>query len=190
MTVDDELILELIRPNRLGEVGDDALITKVVGTKNLAYKLEEMRIYVGVFEEKAETGLRRFHKDIEIIPDIFITLSKGEEIVIEIENDIHWDFQESLRQVKKYQRKFPDTRIVIPEDYKRFAPLYKNENVRVYLWKANRRWQCLKCGIETQKEGSVVPFCSNQKCNNHNQSDFRLVGLKDTRIEEFSEQAC
>jgi hypothetical protein len=106
-------------------------------------------------------------------------------IAIELENDIQWDFQCSLQQIKKYKGKFEDTRIIIPYDFSRFAPLYRNEGFRVYLWKAKRRWQCLKCGTETAKEGIVTPICSNQECKNHNQNEFRLIGLKDACIEEF-----
>ena len=88
-----------------------------------------------------------------------------------------------MRQIKDYKTKFYDTRIIIPDEYKRFAPLYRNEQFRVYLWKAERKWQCLRCGTETLKEGPVAPQCS--KCNNHSHDGFRLIGLKNTTIEEF-----
>lgn len=35
MTIDDELILELIKPSKNGEIGEKALIIKVVGTLNI-----------------------------------------------------------------------------------------------------------------------------------------------------------
>ncbi|GAH88678.1 unnamed protein product [marine sediment metagenome] len=121
-------------------------------------------------------------------PDITVTLPKegGKPIAIEVENDIQWDFGASLRQVKKYQQKF-DTRIIIPEVYKRFAPLYKNEGFRVYLWKAKRKWQCKKCGKITPNESRVSPKCTTENCKNKNQHLFDLVGLKDAEIEEFTQ---
>ena len=41
MTIDDELIYELIKPDRYGKVGKDAFIVKVVGTRKIDSKLEE-----------------------------------------------------------------------------------------------------------------------------------------------------
>jgi hypothetical protein len=91
-----------------------------------------------------------------------------------------------LRQIKDYKTKFYDTRIIIPDEYKRFASLYKNEGFRIYLWKAKRRWQCLRCGTENVKEGTVTPKCSNSKCNDNSPNECSLIGLKDTTIEEFT----
>ena len=85
--------------------------------------------------------------------------------------------------MKKYKGKFNDTRIIIPEQYKRFAPLYKNEGFRVWIWKAKRKWQCLRCGIINEKEGLVPPKC--KKCNNKSRIEFRLVGLKNADVEEY-----
>ena len=176
MTVHDELILELIKPNRLGEVGENALIINVVGSRKIDYRLEEPTS--GIAEENIE-----FEDDIEfarthiITPDITVNiLREKKQIAIELENDIQWDFGKSLRQVKRYQERFPDTRVIVPEEYKRFAPLYKNEGFRVYLWKAKRKWQCLRCGTITDKEGPIQPKCKNKKCGNTSRNEFRLVG--------------
>jgi len=182
MTIDDELLLELIKPDSLGEVGEGALIVSVVGTKKVKYKLEQSEIDYEFYWDVLALAKR----NVEMTPDITIDIiDENKQIAIELENDYNWGFQKSLRQVKKYRVRFDDTRVIIPEDYGKFAPLYKHEGFRVYLWKAIRRWQCLKCGTETTKEGRVIPKCSNQKCGNHNQAEFRLIGLKDTTIEEF-----
>ena len=181
MTIDDELLIELIKPNRLGEVGEGALIIKVVGTTNLKYQLEHPSDY----QTRDDAYNRRWSV---MTPDITVTLPKegGKQIAIEVENDIQWDFGASLRQVKKYQQKF-DTRIIIPEEYKRFAPLYKNEGFRVYLWKAKRKWKCQRCKTITLNESRVPPKCSSKKCGNKSRSEFDLVGLEDTKIKEFPE---
>jgi len=88
LTIDDELLLELIKPNKLGEVGDDALIIKVVGTKNMSYTLEEPTTPF-----KSYTATDEFDYAMEhlITPDITVTLpkEKEKEIAIEIENDVH-----------------------------------------------------------------------------------------------------
>jgi hypothetical protein len=186
ITIDDELLLEIIKPNKLGEV-EGGLIIKIVGTKNIEYFLEESFLCLKKYEFTIGTGVHSKFEEVIVCPDIVVTIpAEKSQIAIELENDVQWDFGSSLRQIKKYQERFRDTRIIIPDEYKRFAPLYKNEEFRVYLWKAKRIWQCLRCGTETLKEGPVAPKCSNSKCDNKNQSEFRLIGLKDTTIEEFT----
>jgi hypothetical protein len=119
-------------------------------------------------------------------PDITVVTSvKKRKVAIEIENDLKWDFMESMKQVKNYKNKM-ETIIIIPNIYSRFAPLYENEGIRVYLWKATRIWQCMKCGIEKDKEGPVAPIVPpNNECTNLKHHDFSLVGLKDANFEEF-----
>lgn len=201
MTIDDELILELIRPDKNGGITERSLIVVITGGVDYIYKLEESTYYI---KDYGSTQTRPIPKIVRMTPDITIwkkprrgmqAFLKGavKEIVvgpesgiaIELENDIQWDFQASLKQIKKYKGKFEDTRIIIPADFMRFAPLFKNEGFRVYLWKAKRIWQCLRCGTETIKEGPVTPKCSNTKCNNHSANEYRLIGLKDAVIEEF-----
>lgn len=198
MTIDDELILELIKPDSRGKVTEKALILAITGTKEIEYKLEESTHYLETYGsgENQETEIIKMTPDITIwkkpekswkavVKDVMKQVVIGPDIgiAVELENDVQWDFQCSLQQVKKYKGKFQYTRIIIPDDFKRFAPLYRNEGFRVYLWKAKRRWQCLRCGKESEKEGPVTPKCSN--CDNHSSNEFRLVGLKDTEIEEF-----
>jgi hypothetical protein len=200
MTIDDELILELIKPDEKGKVTEKGLIVSVTGTKDIFYRLEESTHYIKNYGSDEYPKL----KIVKITPDMTIwrkpergwkailrdamkemVIGPESGTAIELENDIQWDFQSSLQQIKRYKGKFDDTRIIIPADFRRFAPLFKNEGFRVYVWTANRRWQCLRCGTETAKEGPVAPKCSNQDCKNHDQSDFRLIGLKDASIEEL-----
>lgn len=198
MTIDDELILALIRPDPEGKITGEGLIVSIAGGKDIRYKLEESTHYRKNYgsEEYPKIAIVKITPDITIwkkpdrgwkaiLKDAMKEMVVGSEsgIAVELENDIQWDFQCSLQQIKRYKGKFEDTRIIIPADFRRFAPLFKNEGFRVYLWNANRRWQCLRCGTENVKDGPVVPECS--KCKNHSQSDFRLIGLKDAKIEEF-----
>jgi hypothetical protein len=178
MTIDDELILELIKPDRSGKVGKDAPIIQIIGDADIAYKLEELNSFYRDHESVIKKELTY------ISPDIVVSGKFG-AIAFELENDVQWDFMESLWQVKNYKRKF-QTIVIIPKEYERFAPLYKNEGFKVHLWKANRKWQCLRCGAETIKEGPVIPKCSGSECNNHNPKEFRLVGLKDADIQEYT----
>jgi hypothetical protein len=196
LTIDDELILELIRPDAKGKVTEGGLITAITGTKEILYKLEESTYYIETYgsQENGETEIVRMTPDIMIwkkpstgwkavLKDTMKEMVIGPEegIAIELENDIDWDFQSSLKQIKKYKGKFQDTRIIIPDEFKRFAPLYRNEGFRVYLWGTERVWNCLKCGKNTVRRGPTVPRC---ECGAHNQSEFRLIGLKNTEITE------
>jgi hypothetical protein len=183
MTIDDELILVLLKPEKDGKVGKDAPIGKdIMGAYDLDYKLAQ----VDSFYSDHQAVIKK--ERTQICPDITIAVKTGNirTVAIELENDLKWDFMESIEQVKKYKNKF-ETKIIIPADYIRFAPLYKNEGFRVYLWKAKRIWQCLKCKTETAKEGPFVPECSNSKCKNKSQDAFRLVRVEDASFEEFKE---
>jgi hypothetical protein len=183
MTIHDELILALIK-----------------------YKLEELVYWRG--HEQQVMGTYE-----KMTPDVLVTISEAErrhqvyntpdgglvvadtqkQIAIELETDINWDFGESLRQVKKYRKKFK-TLVIIPKAYERFAPLYINEGFRVYLWKATRKWQCMRCGKTTYTKRTLKPQCNQtlyvkvktkakrQKitCNSKEQ---RLIGIKNATFE-------
>ena len=179
MTIDDELLLKLLKPEKSGKVGKDALIVKVVGTLKIDYKLEEPIDY----QTKNDATQRTWSI---MTPDILVTTqgTQPRQIAIELENDIQWDFGKSLRQVKKYQQKF-DTRVIIPYEYERFAPLYKNEGVRVWLWQAKRKWKCLRCETINANKSRVPPKCKNEKCRNKSRDEFDLVGLEDTDFNEY-----
>jgi len=197
LTIDDELILEVIKPDESGKVTEKGLILSIAGSKDIQYKLEESTYFIETYGsgENEETKIVTMTPDITIwkkpargwkalVKDVMKEMIVGPEegIAIELENDIQWDFQSSLKQVKKYKEKFQDTRIIIPEDFRRFAPLYRNEGFRVYLWTTERVWNCLKCGKDTVGRGPIVPKC---ECGSHNPSDFRLVGLRNTEITEY-----
>jgi len=185
MTIDDELLVELFKLERYGKIGENALIVKIVRRKDIRVNLEESR---GFYADQ-DAVIKK--EKTYICPDIVISERiVGEIAAIELENDIHWDFGESLRQVKKYKNKFRDVRVIIPETYKRFAPLYKNEGFRVYLWKAKRKWQCLRCGTINLNESRIPPKCEgkdaeSKKCKNHSRDEFDLVGLKDADVYEY-----
>jgi len=179
LKIHDALILELIKPDRHGEATGDVI--KIVGSSKIKYQLEELVYWRGHYQ--AVMG-----KIEEMTPDILVTRSRPTseqtaQVAIELETDVAFDFGNSLRQIKNYKHKFTDVRVIIPagKEYERFAPLYKNESFRVWLWKAIRVWQCLRCGNETEKEGAIQPKC--EKCNKH--TKHKLIGLKDTTFEEF-----
>jgi hypothetical protein len=182
MTIDDELLLELFKPDYHEKVGKGALIVNVVGTGDIDYKLEETY----------ELTFWRISEVRRMTPDIMVTKrTSPETIAIELENDFNWDFQKSLRKLKKYRKKFGDVRVIIPREYKKFGPLYSHENFRVYLWSAKRKWKCLRCGFITARENRFMNFKCEGKtqkgetCNNRNRDEFEFVGLEDTKIDEF-----
>ncbi|MBY9013802.1 MAG: hypothetical protein KGD70_15625 [Candidatus Lokiarchaeota archaeon] len=196
MTISDELLYEIIKPKSNGETGDDAPIIDIVGKKKIAYKIEKSTAYT----QKLGTGKNIELDIVKITPDILVKINSENSnvetngglaqnpeqyIALEIENDVQWDFKKSLRQLKKIKCRFPDTRVLIPKEYERFAPFYVNEGIRVYIWDAKRIWKCMKCGTDTEKRGLITPMCSKPKCKNHKQNEFRLSGLNETIIDEF-----
>ena len=198
MTITDELLYEILKPNSNGKISSDAPIRKIIGKQEIAYKLEKSTSYT----QKFGYGEQKELDIVKITPDILIRLPSSNNtlqnnqnlssdfkqfVAIEIENDIHWDFKKSLRKLKRYKIRFPDTRVIIPKDYSRFSPFYINEGIKVYLWSAKRVWQCLKCETETVIEGLTIPKCSKPKCKSHKQNEFRLIGLKDTTLIELDQ---
>ena len=196
MTISDELLYEIIKPKSNGEAGNDAPIIDIVGKKKIAYKIEKSTAYT----QKLGTGKNIELDIVKITPDILVKINSENSnvetngglapnpeqyIALEIENDVQWDFKKSLRQLKKIKCRFPDTRVLIPKEYERFAPFYVNEGIRVYIWDAKRIWKCMKCGTDTEKRGLITPMCSKPKCKNHKQNEFRLSGLNETIIDEF-----
>jgi hypothetical protein len=86
MTIDDELILELIKPNRLGEV-KGGFICKVVRTTSIRYILEEPFWFLRGYECEVNGHSVATSKDTMICPDIVVTLPKEEnkQIAVELE---------------------------------------------------------------------------------------------------------
>ena len=75
----------------------------------------------------------------QMVPDIVATrISDGYSLVIEVENDIKWDFSDSLRQIKKYIKHLSFGKIqtrdfltIIPKAYERFVQMYGNARARI-----------------------------------------------------------
>ena len=180
MTIHDELVLELIKPDEWGK--PTGYVIRIVGNGKIKYVLEDL-FYCA---EERNTPISRDFKLIEMTPDIVVTnLSSGKKTAIEVEGDINWDFAHSLRQVKKYKRnsrEFQDVVVIIPKRYERFARLYKKEGFRVYLWKATRIWECMQCGNVMEDERTTKPRCSSKDCNSTEQT---LKGLKEESKDIF-----
>lgn len=155
-------------------------------------------------EDPMEVGYQEYtKKHIEISPDIIIKtegLSTPELVAIEVETDHDFDFGKSLRQIKKYRdsqdiflikknyrTSFDYVHIIIPSIYEDFAPLYKSQGFRVWLWTAQRKWQCVKCGKEDENY-NIISIFKCEGCENQNKkSDHVLLGLNDLTftIEEY-----
>ena len=85
MTIHDELILELIKPDKLGNPTGN--IIEIIGTSNLRYRLELSRDTTANFETIST-----------ITPDIVVINLNSKDMVvsnresaIELENDIQWE---------------------------------------------------------------------------------------------------
>lgn len=176
MTIHDELILALTQPNEKGDVP----IYKMVGVSNAQYRIEESAYFLPSRDHP--NGSAPFPPR-GITPDIIVrarTFPVEEWAAIEVETDMDFDFGRSLQQVKKYKGKY-GVIVVIPKEYERFVPLYKNEGFRVYLWRAIRIWECMQCGHPSYVEKPIKPKCSAKGCNSQEQ---RLKGIKNAEFVE------
>jgi len=185
--IHDALIYELIKPDKSGKPTGDIL--KIVESEIIYhleeyYPLKESIKGLSTVSYAGETIIQEMTPDIEIttLPLPVTARYPMKKIVIELETDVDFDFGASLRQIKKYRNITPDVRVIIPKEYEMFAPFYVNEGFRVWFWEATRKWQCLRCKNITEIEGPFTPKC--MKCKTY--SPNRLIGLKDTKFEEFS----
>lgn len=173
MTIHDELIRELIRlDSRSKPTGK---IVHIAGRANIKINLELYYAHPSPNIDK-------------IVPDIvFEDLSfkthpiNDRRVAIEMESDMHWDFAASLRQVHNYRSSglFKKVIVIIPYEYRRFAPYYRNEGFEVWLWKATRIWECMRCSNIMEEKRTVQPRCS--ECGKTEQ---RLKGIKDADLKE------
>ena len=184
MTIDDELILKLTQPDDSGKIP----LHTIVKSKDIMLQIEELILY----RLPPQQGEWK-----RIIPDILITIAphahkeRQKEVLIELENDVKWDFADSLRQMKLYKKiktsdKEKEVIGLIPKIYERFVPLYYNEGIPVWLWSATRIWECMNCGTHTEKILTTKPKCSNSDCNSN---ALRLRGLKDVKFESTQDKA-
>ncbi len=102
---------------------------------------------------------------------------------IEIENDIQWNFAQSLQQIKKYLQGFYPIAI-IPKIYSRYKTLYELEGIKVWLWSAERIWECMKCGDVSRSSRTAIPKCNNNKCKGR---ELRLMGISNFTLESDEE---
>jgi hypothetical protein len=173
MTIHDELVLNLINPDKYGKA--TGYVTKIVGSNDIRYKLEETYWDQGHYE-------KIMNKFVRMSPDIVvISIKPSKTTAIEMESDMNWDFGHSLRQIRKYKRNrdFQDVVIIIPKKYERFAILYSNQGFRVYLWEATRIWECNKCG-EGPSENRPTK-CKTPNCK----GELEFVGIKDVEFSPF-----
>lgn len=177
MTIHDELICELIKKREFEKPAGE--IIRIVGNANIKYSLEELFSHSNTLVQS-------------IAPDIVVEDLSSKElkidnrrIAVEMETDLDWDFGHSLRQVKNYRssKLFKDVVVIIPKEYERFTPYYKNEGFKVWLWDATRRWKCNLCETEFDDRRSIriLPKCGQKKCTSR---DLKLIGLKDASFTE------
>lgn len=116
---------------------------------------------------------------------IVTTLGKEKKrFAIEMELGIPFvDVGKTLRQVKKYKRLFEVVVLIIPKEAEDYAPIFKNEGVRVHLWTATRKYRCVKCKKQTFDTTSIKPHCSGCKAT---ERALRYSGIKDAKFEEYT----
>jgi DNA-directed RNA polymerase subunit RPC12/RpoP len=170
----DELVFALTQPDGKGGTP----LTRIVGLPDLTFKLEDSSFVRG----DDQRGYMVSGELVGITPDI-VAARAGipPTIAIEVETGIKFDFGESLRQVKKYLRKFETVFVVIPKELKKPVPLYKNEGIRVCLWEASWLWKCSQCNQNRESRGSAPPRCP--ECNREVQEQ-QLDEIRDVEFVE------
>jgi rRNA maturation endonuclease Nob1 len=192
MKIHDAIICELIKPDPSGKPTGE--IIKIVGTSKIRYRLEHSFRFLDRVYETNKSAISKLFENPkkrtvieEMTPDIVVVrlgLPKKEKnrkyIAIELETD--YDFGASLRQIKKYQKEFYNqVTMIISKKYEKFAPLYKNERINVWLWDAERIWECGRCGNKTISKETNQHFCTSCKKN----TEHKLVDVQNVIFEEF-----
>ena len=177
MTIHDEIILKLIEKDENGVMLLHK-ITNLPENEEISFRIEHSFTLVLADSVVLAT------------PDIIVFLKeplRGSKnpyanppingFAIELENDIEWDFADSLRQIKKYfQGYYPI--VIIPKIYERFKVLYEHEKIDVWLWSSKRVWECMDCGNIQISDKSGKPSCT--KCHSN---QLRLKGISDFKLE-------
>ena len=176
MGIHSELILALCQRDEKGKLP----LVKVVRTANIEVRFERSRYLPATDQPDFTAPL----PPRGITPDIIVTTLgiPKRKIAIEVKSDINFEPEKTLRQIKKYSVIF-ETKLIIPKEQKKYAPYFKNEGFRVYLWRATRIWECMKCGRKTYEKTSIKPRCSNAQCRASR--SLRLAGLKEIELDEY-----
>lgn len=116
-------------------------------------------------------------KKFEILaPDILVYFRDKQARAIEIESDTGFDFDQSMRQIQKYKKKYRAI-VVIPKMHEKYASLYENDNIKTFLWSGSRIWQCYNCKEEIHPEKGETGY-SKPKCTKCNTNEVRLYRIK------------
>ena len=163
MTIHSELIYEITREENL---------IKIAFERPSSFRL--MPLDFKLIHERSKHW-------IPMSPDVLINLRNAKSLAVEMESDIKYDFDSSMRQIIKYLKNYDKVTVVIPRFYRKFAELYQNEGVRVFLWNAKRVWHCMDCEEETIDPRTIKP-----KCEHCGETQLRLKGLTDFELELVS----
>ncbi len=178
MKLHDALILELIKPDPYGK--PTGKIVQIIGDAKIDIECETT-------EDKQERARKSLETLVDYItPDLTVRRKRISEshrpvVAIELETDEAYDFASSMRQIKRYKKITPDVRVIIPHDYRNFAPLYYKEGFPVWLWKGKRRYECLRCKNITDIEGPYEIKC--ERCKKY--VKHRLVGVVDVDFVDY-----
>ena len=157
MTIHSELI-RLVVENRV----------KVLFEKNRPFRLMPLDFHL--IHERSRNW-------VSMSPDIVANKKNGRSVAIEVESDIKYDFDNSMRQIRKYLEYYDETKIVIPEEYERFAHLYENEGVEVFIWSGARIWYCMECDNKFDNIHKI-----NVRCPGCNSNQLNVVDILDFDI--------
>ena len=149
-----------------------------------------------------------FHVD-EGWVDIYVPVQQSKTktpYVIEVETGYDFNCSEILRKFERFRKAIPKKQnyyhsvtkdggliiasspiplqlcVVIPKDFTEFVPLFRAQDISVFVWEGILEWKCKDCGKITSSSTPWRP----EKCSSCSQKKHPLsvVGLSDFRIKE------
>lgn len=169
--IHDALLLELVKKDNNGNFPN---ILKFVSDKNFSIKFS-----VDLKDKGCVDVVLTYpkHADSSVIGDFLVVGMAGtNDIALELITDIDFDAGKKLEQVNRYKQGYRDVRVIIPEEYNSYSPLFLMNDVKVHTWTGTRRWKGKYCGHITEvKDSSEQPI----KCSQCNKNELFFIGYKD-----------
>ena len=168
--IHDALLLELVKKDNNGKFPN---LLKLVSDGNFSTKLS-----VDLKEKGCVDVVLTYPKRpvLHQIGDSGVLGTEGtSDIAFELITDIDFDAGKKLEQVNRYKKGFHDVRVIIPEEYNSYAPLFSMNDVKVHTWTGTRKWKGKYCDHITEvKDSSEQPIeCICKK------RELYFVGFKD-----------
>jgi len=169
--IHDALLIELIKKDSNGKFPN---LLKLVSDGNFSVKCS-----VDLKDKGCVDVVLTYpkHAASSVIGDTLVVGMAGtNDIAFELVTDIDFDAGKKLEQVNRYKQGYHDVRVIIPEEYNSYSPLFSMNDVTVHTWTGTRRWKGKYCEHITEvKDSSEQPI----ECISCEKRELYFVGFKD-----------